>query len=276
MDHRVKRSYEIIRKEFRQDLDLQVLAERVGLSPFHFHRLFKANLGKTPREVLNQTRLDRAAHLLILNDYTSLTEVSIDCGFKSLSSFSRAFSAHYRVPPKRFLESATLYKPEKKHDLSKLQVDITYRSGFALLYSSTVLSDEAIQAGYEQTSAFCSFYNIPITEQRVGVMTHEIATREHSYRAGFQLEGTIPNQHRERYLTVAEGYYASFYVRLSTSELWDFMINWKDAWLDKSPYVIAEPMAFEEVNSERKTSNSGGYWRRIFVPVRRRTARMVK
>ena len=278
MDKRVRTTYDIIRRDFRQSLDLTALAERVGLSPFHFHRLFKQELGTTPRMLLNQTRLDRAAHLLVLNSYHSLSEVAMDCGFSSLSSFSRAFSAHFKVAPRKFLSSIELYKPERAYDVSKLHIDVRYVPGYQVIYSLSTMGDDAICRAFEQTSAYCSYEGLEaITGRQLGIMTHNIHKKGLCYYAGLELSKPLfGKRYQEKLFEIPEGYYASFYLTISSAELWDFVICWKEQWLDPSPYAIAEPMAFEIVESQTGTSTDGLLTRHIHIPVKRKTARIGK
>jgi len=66
-------------------LSLNALAERVGVSPYHFHRVFKSTMGLTPREYSAGHRAGRVRH--ILDQDVSVTEAIIDAGYNSNSRF---------------------------------------------------------------------------------------------------------------------------------------------------------------------------------------------
>lgn len=74
------------------------LAQAANLSPFHFHRVFKATYGKTPATYLLAARLNRA-HLLLSLGQMNATDACFEVGFASQSSFSRAFRARFGYPP---------------------------------------------------------------------------------------------------------------------------------------------------------------------------------
>lgn len=74
------------------------LAQAACLSPFHFHRVFKAAYGLTPHEYLHRARLSRA-HALIALGQASVGEACFEVGFASLGSFSRLFKARFGYPP---------------------------------------------------------------------------------------------------------------------------------------------------------------------------------
>ena len=84
---------------------LVLMARRVGLSPFHLIRQFRAVFGWTPHQYRIRVRVQRARELL--GDGGSVTDACMEVGFSSLGSFSRLFAArvgsapssHRDVPP---------------------------------------------------------------------------------------------------------------------------------------------------------------------------------
>ncbi len=73
-----------------EELSLDMAAQRAGFSKYHFSRLFKQFAGVSYYKYLNQKRIECAEQLLIHPDM-SVTEVSLNCGFQSLSAFIRMF-----------------------------------------------------------------------------------------------------------------------------------------------------------------------------------------
>ena len=84
-----------IRENLNEDLSLDALARVAGFSPFHFHRLFKSITGETINEIVSRLRLERAVALLRSTPNLSITEAAFECGFRSVSVFSRAFKKQY-------------------------------------------------------------------------------------------------------------------------------------------------------------------------------------
>jgi len=87
------------------DVDLTRAAHVVGLSPFHFLRVFSGVLGVTPHQYLVRARLRRAARLLA-DDTRSITDVALDVGFGDLSNFVRTFHRAAGVSPRGFRRAA--------------------------------------------------------------------------------------------------------------------------------------------------------------------------
>lgn len=84
-----------VRENLKDDLSLDVLARVAGFSPFHFHRLFKSITDETINDMVVRLRLERAVSLLRATPKLSVTEAAFECGFKSVSVFSRLFKKQY-------------------------------------------------------------------------------------------------------------------------------------------------------------------------------------
>jgi AraC family transcriptional regulator len=89
-----------------EQLDLEAMACEVGLSPFHFLRLFANVLGVTPHQYLVRARLQRAARLLVEGGM-SITEIALEVGFNDVSNFVRTFHRAAGVSPRRFRQAAS-------------------------------------------------------------------------------------------------------------------------------------------------------------------------
>ena len=95
------RARDLIDARYAEPLDVAALARRAHASPAHFSRSFKRAFGETPHQYLLTRRIERAKHLLRETDL-SVTEVSLEVGFRSLGSFSAAFKRIVGVGPREF------------------------------------------------------------------------------------------------------------------------------------------------------------------------------
>ena len=80
---------------------LEDAARVAGLSPFHFLRVFRRELGVTPHRFLVLERL-RRAQALLRGTELSVTEVALAAGFGDLSHFQNTFRAQVGVTPGRY------------------------------------------------------------------------------------------------------------------------------------------------------------------------------
>jgi AraC-like DNA-binding protein len=96
---RVHAARERLDAEYDNEHSVSALARSVGMSMFHFTRVFTEIVGRPPHRYLTETRL-AAAHSM-LQQGRSVTETCYACGFNNLSHFSRSFSNHFGVSPSR-------------------------------------------------------------------------------------------------------------------------------------------------------------------------------
>jgi AraC-like DNA-binding protein len=90
---------------FAEPIELDGLAGRFALSPFHFLRVFARVLGVTPHQYLVRSRLRHAARLLA-EDERAVTDIAYDAGFNDLSNFVRTFHRAAGVSPGGFRKAA--------------------------------------------------------------------------------------------------------------------------------------------------------------------------
>lgn len=95
-----------IEKNYMYNITLDDLARMAGYSKYHFSRIFKKYSRTTFIAFLNQRRI-KAAELLLLDDSMSITEIAMQVGFSSLTTFNRVFREIKGCTPTEFRK---LYK----------------------------------------------------------------------------------------------------------------------------------------------------------------------
>ncbi|EEX32524.1 MULTISPECIES: AraC family transcriptional regulator [Vibrio] len=90
-----------LEKHFNQPLNLPEVAALANLSPYHFHRTFKAVQGETLADYIRRLRLAAAADDLFKSKQPILN-IALEYGFSSSQSLAKAFKQHYGVTPTEF------------------------------------------------------------------------------------------------------------------------------------------------------------------------------
>jgi AraC-like DNA-binding protein len=98
---RVDVAIERIEASFDEPLALADLAREVGLSPYHFLRVFRRLTGTTPHQYLLGARLRHAARML-LDSERPITDIAYDSGFADLSNFVRTFHRAIGASPRAY------------------------------------------------------------------------------------------------------------------------------------------------------------------------------
>lgn len=79
-----------------------MLSEGLNMSRSTLYRKIKDLSNLTPNELVNITRLKRAAELLLIGDY-KIFEIAEMVGFKSQSSFGRSFQKQFKMTPSQYI-----------------------------------------------------------------------------------------------------------------------------------------------------------------------------
>ncbi|MBK9577231.1 MAG: helix-turn-helix transcriptional regulator [Fibrobacterota bacterium] len=98
---RIRSSIEWVEDDLARPFDLDVLARRSCMAPFHFHNVFRKTIGCAPVEYLRVRRLSLAAQDLLLSD-SSIGSITDRCGYASPEALSRAFHKHFHVWPSQY------------------------------------------------------------------------------------------------------------------------------------------------------------------------------
>ncbi|MBN2238837.1 MAG: AraC family transcriptional regulator [Dehalococcoidales bacterium] len=109
---RINRVIDYIESNIDRPLTLRELSDVAGFSSYHFHRIFSGMVGETLYGFIQRIRLEKAALKLVLNQRKTITEISLDVGFTSMSAFARAFR-------EKFGMSATKWRTEGYNQYSK-------------------------------------------------------------------------------------------------------------------------------------------------------------
>jgi AraC-like DNA-binding protein len=94
----VERVIHAMHAHMSEPLSLDEMAEIASLSPFHFHRIFRAIIGAPPGEFLAALRLD-AAKRLLLTTSLRVTDVCFALGYASLGTFTQRFTRLIGLSP---------------------------------------------------------------------------------------------------------------------------------------------------------------------------------
>ncbi len=100
----VEKSLAIMEKSVRENLSIEDLAWKLGLSEEHFIRIFRKSVRMTPHQYFTRLKIEGACGLLISTD-KSVGEISDWFGFENQFHFSRIFSKCTGMSPVSYRKS---------------------------------------------------------------------------------------------------------------------------------------------------------------------------
>ena len=84
-----------------ESLKVRQLAQRAGMSQFHFARMFRRSVGRPPHGYLTDLRMERAKRLLRETDLP-LAQVAAQVGYQTQAHFTGVFHREVGVTPRNY------------------------------------------------------------------------------------------------------------------------------------------------------------------------------
>lgn len=101
---KLKLVIDYINEHLSEEISLKMLADLIGMSQYHFGRLFKQSTGLSPYKYILQQRINLAKKSLVQSN-VSIAEVALDCGFTHQSHLNRHFKSFVGTTPRKYMNS---------------------------------------------------------------------------------------------------------------------------------------------------------------------------
>ena len=105
----MSRALQWVEERLEEPVTLACIARVAGLSPHHFHRVFRAVVGENPKAHLRRLRLERAAYRLKVSSDTVL-DIALESGFTTPETFTRAFVRRFELSPSEYRRMVRSYR----------------------------------------------------------------------------------------------------------------------------------------------------------------------
>ena len=92
------RAKDLADARYSEPIEVEDMAGAAGLSKAHFSREFRRAFGESPHHYVLTRRLERAAALLRMTDWT-VAEICVSVGLSSVGSFTTSFKRAYGSTP---------------------------------------------------------------------------------------------------------------------------------------------------------------------------------
>lgn len=146
-------------------LSVDELAAVACLSPFHFHRIFRAYVGEPVGRYVQRIRLETAAVQLQTSD-RSVTDIALDAGYESPAGFSRAFEERFSMAPTECRKShrlmlqvrAAQLQPRNPHAM--IAPEIRQRPETRVAFVRHTGPYAGVGAAWEKVCGFAAAHNL--------------------------------------------------------------------------------------------------------------------
>lgn len=96
-------------QHFSEQVSVEDLAERIGLSASHLHARFREFVGITPHQYLIRRRMQAARHLLATS-VDPIKTIAANVGYANTESFCRAFKQHVHTTAATYRRTYMIYR----------------------------------------------------------------------------------------------------------------------------------------------------------------------
>lgn len=97
----MQRAIRFIENNFNKHIDLEMIAESINFSKYHFIRKFKEYTGLTPYQYVIELRLEHSKYLL-QNSMKRISDIAIESGFASEINYINCFKNKVKLTPTTF------------------------------------------------------------------------------------------------------------------------------------------------------------------------------
>ena len=98
-----------IEKHYAEDIAIEDMAARAGLSPSHLHAYFREFVKVTPHQYLIRQRMQAARHALATSN-TPIKVLAQEVGYANTESFCRAFKQHAGLTAADYRQKYMVYR----------------------------------------------------------------------------------------------------------------------------------------------------------------------
>ncbi|MFY9074890.1 AraC family transcriptional regulator [Malaciobacter mytili] len=153
-----------IYKNIDTNISLEELAKLNSVSKYHFHRIFKEETKQNLFDFITSIRLQKAANLLITNQYSTISEIANMCGYSSHSSFIKAFKQKFSYTPTAWRKSGhkeyskNLIGEHRRFDKIDIKIEVSKERFCAYIRHKGY--DKSISKTWQKLKALAYEYNL--------------------------------------------------------------------------------------------------------------------
>lgn len=119
---RINAATQFMEARWNEPIQLGDIADAAAISPFHFHRIFKAITGQRVKEFLTRIRLEKAAHQLKYSA-DDVSAIALATGYQNHETFSRAFKDYFGQTPSAYRATIREQTATRQQYLRELKID---------------------------------------------------------------------------------------------------------------------------------------------------------
>lgn len=250
--------------------DLNTLSQIANVSPFHFHRIFKAIIGENLGEYIKRLRLEYIAGKLKTTDL-SLSTLAENAGYNSEQALSKAFKKYFGIPPTIYKSISTEKKDYTHSRLSPLICEIQQKRLIYIRVIALYGSKNLYNKAWEELMQFASENSLlQESNEWLGISFDDPDTTQTNkcrFYACLTIDTPISPSGKIGCRSIKKGLYAIFTHTGTYRGLSEFYKNIWFGWLPSSGYHLRKATFFEKYVNNPDEVSEKDIITEIYIPI---------
>ena len=265
-------------------ISIEDLAFAAHFSTFHFHRIFQSLMNESVGNYINRIKLEKASQKLSYTNKTIL-EISLDFGFSSTATFSRAFKNYFGSTPTQYRKNGLTKNSKICKNPVRESTDLcTMKEEPTIILKELEYEKIAyitVFNAFKEGKALKSLNKLINWSKQMGVFNEgeilgmspddAVVTPKEKYR--YLIGITIPvdftfDDSIVKIMSIPKSKYA---ITKVSGTVEDVINSWKylyDNWLINSNYEPNHLFAFEKFVNKKNANDWSSFELELFLPIK--------
>ncbi|QIK61721.1 AraC family transcriptional regulator [Dysgonomonas sp. HDW5A] len=266
----INKVLDYINEHLNEKPDLATLSQIANVSPFHFHRIFKAIIGENLGEYVQRLRLEYVAGKLKTTDL-SLNILAEKTGYNSEQALSKAFKKHFGTPPSMYKLASTETRDYSQNQLSPQICEIAPKNIIYIRVIAPYGTKEVYDKAWSELNHFAADNDLlQKPNEWLGISLDDPNTTQTNkcrFYACLTIDKPIGPIGKIGCKNIKGGLYAIFTHMGSYSGLNEYYKNIWFGWLPSSDYRLRQATFFEKYVSDPDKVKAEDTVTEIYIPV---------
>ncbi|WP_432473619.1 AraC family transcriptional regulator [Amphritea sp. HPY] len=272
----------VIHRDISAELTGASLARVAAYSEQHFHRTFHKVIGETLHGYIRRIRMEHAANLLMFDEQSPVAEIAEQCGYRSLSSFSKVFRNDFGMTPGQWRrrdcnlgvapylkdpEVAAGYQRISESELPR--VELINRPAQRVAYVRHLGYGREIRQAWQILQAWAATEQRSFTTQ-IGLHHSNpawVPLEQCRYVACIGIDTPLQRRGVVNSMTIPGGLHAQFHFSGCYGELLPWISKVLDQWLPQSGLKVKSTPAFVEYQRNHFLDKEERFELHYYLPV---------
>ena len=260
-----------INRHLFEELDIQDLAQKSGMSVYHFRRVFREITGENAGSYIQRLRLEYAAYQIISSG-EPIKNIIDKSSYENKHSFSKAFRKHFGLSPLEYRKRNKITIPEST-EYKTLSPRITKINGLDFIclgVGDTYKNSKDYDKLWKDLISYAEKENAGknIKYSSISLDDPVITNRENCrFYIGIESDNQLKPPGKFLTIEIPNGLYAVFTNKGSYSQLHKLYEDIYLYWLPQNGYRQVNPVTFEIYHNSPRKRSVDELLTEVYVPI---------